>query len=132
KFQLVSHQKENYINFWMENNPDGYTLLRDNYHNEGVSDIVRKVYEKNKILEFNQQLVQHYDPIYQDPIPASPVSIRTHFYSPAKPFLGKTFDTYWFNITIVWILTLLFYVILYFDGLKKLLTFTERFKKKNK
>ncbi|MBN1413665.1 MAG: ATP-binding cassette domain-containing protein [Bacteroidales bacterium] len=131
KFQLVSNKKESYINFWMENNPDGYNLLRDNYHNEGVSDIVRKVYEKNKIMEFNQELVQHYDPIYQDPIPASPISIRTHFYSPAKPFLGKTYDTYWFNILIVWILTLLFYLVLYKDGFKKLLTFTERFKKKN-
>jgi ABC-type multidrug transport system ATPase subunit len=131
KFQIVSTKKENYINFWMENNPDGYNQLRDNYHNEGVSDIVRKVYEKNKILEFNHELVQHYDPIYQDPIPASPISIRTHFYSPVKPFLGKTFDTYWFNISIVWILTLLFYIILYYNGLKKLLTLSERFKKKN-
>jgi ABC-type multidrug transport system ATPase subunit len=131
KFQLVSIKKENYINFWLENNPDGYNLLRDNYHNEGVSDIVRKVYEKNKILEFDQELIQHYDPIYQDPIPASPISIRTHFYSPVKPFLGKTFDTYWFNITVVWLLTLLFYVILYIDGFKKLLTFSERLKKKN-
>jgi len=131
KFQRVSTQKENYINFWMENNPDGYTLLRDNFHNEGVSDIVRKVYEKNKILEFKQELVQHYDPIYQDPVPASPISIRTHFYSPVKPLLGKTYDTYWFNITVVWILTLLLYVVLYYDGLKKLLNFSERFKKKN-
>jgi ABC-type multidrug transport system ATPase subunit len=131
RFQLVSNKKENYINFWLDNNPDGYTLLRDNYHNEGVSDIVRKVYEKNKILEFNHRLVQHYDPIYQDPVPASPLSIRTHFFSPVKPFLGKTFDTYWFNITVVWILTLLFYVVLYYDGFKKLLTFSERFKKKN-
>jgi hypothetical protein len=131
KFQLVSTQKENYINFWMENNPDGYRLLRDNYHNEGISDIVRKVYEKNKILEFRQELVQHYDPIYQDPVPISPISIRTHFFSPVKPLLGKTFDTYWFNIAVVWVLTLLFYVILYYDGLKKLLNLSERFKKKN-
>jgi len=131
KFQTVSHKKESYINFWLDNNPDGYTMLRDNYHNEGVSDIVRKVYEKNKILEFNHALVQHYDPIYQDPNPASPISIRTHFYSPVKPFLGKTFDTYWFNIAVVWVLTLLFYVVLYYDGLKKLFTFTDRFKKKN-
>jgi ABC-type multidrug transport system ATPase subunit/uncharacterized tellurite resistance protein B-like protein len=130
-FQRVSAKKENYINFWLENNPDGYYLLRDNYHNEGISDIVRKVYEKNKILEFNHHLVQHYDPIYQDPVPAGPLSIRTHFYSPVKSFMGKTFDTYWFNIFLVWMLTLLFYIILYFDGLKKILTFTERFKKKN-
>lgn len=131
EFQRISAKKENYINFWLENNPDGYYLLRDNYHNEGISDIVRKVYEKNKILEFNHRLVQHYDPIYQDPIPAGPLSIRTHFFSPVKPFMGKIFDTYWFNIYLVWMLTLLFYIILYFDGLKKLLTFTERFKKKN-
>ncbi len=131
EFQRISAKKENYINFWLENNPDGYYLLRDNYHNEGISDIVRKVYEKNKILEYNHRLVQHYDPIYQDPVPGGPLSIRTHFFSPVKHFMGKIFDTYWFNIYLVWMLTLLFYIILYFDGLKKILTFTERFKKKN-
>jgi hypothetical protein len=131
KFQRISKQKENYFNYFLDRDPDSYNLLRDQYHNEGVSDIVRKVYEKNKILEYDHQLVQHYDPIYQDPYVGGPLTLRTHFYSPVKPFLGKTYDTYWYNMIVIWILTLFLYMALYFEWLKKLINRSQRFKKKS-
>jgi ABC-type multidrug transport system ATPase subunit/uncharacterized tellurite resistance protein B-like protein len=131
KFQKISRQKENYFNYYLENDPASFNLLRDNYHNEGVSDIVRKVYEKNKILEYNYQLVQHYDPIYQDPIVDNIFTLRTHFYSPVKPFFGKTYDTYWYNMIVVWLMTLFLYLALYFEWLKKLINLSERFRKKS-
>ena len=56
--------------------------------------LFEKYMRKNKILEYDHQLVQHYDPIYQDPYVGESLTLRTHFYSPVKPFLGKTFDTY--------------------------------------
>ena len=115
----------------MDRDPEAYEKLRNNYHNEGVQDIVRKVYEKNKILEYDNQLVQHYDPIYQDPYIGSMLTLRTHFYSPVKPFLGKTYDTFWYNMIFIWLLTLLFYIALYYEWLKKLVNFPDRFKKKN-
>jgi hypothetical protein len=131
KFQRVSKQKDNYFNFYLDKDPDAWDLLRDNYHNEGVSDIVRKVFEKNKILEYDHQLVQHYDPIYQDPYVGSVLTLRTHFYSPTKPFLGKTFDTYWYNMVYIWLLTILLYIALYYEWLKKLINFSERSNKKS-
>lgn len=130
-FQRISKQKDNYFNFFLDRDPEAYEKLRDNYHNEGVQDIVRKVYEKNKILEYDNQLVQHYDPIYQDPYIGSLLTLRTHFYSPVKPFLGKTYDTFWYNMIFIWLLTLLFYIALYYEWLKKLVNFPDRFKKKN-
>lgn len=131
KFQRVSKKKENYFNYYLDRDPDAYNLLRDQYHNEGVSDIVRKVYEKNKILEFDHQLVQHYDPIYQDPYVGSAWTLRTHFFSPRKPFLGRTYDTYWYNMFFIWILTALLYLALYDEWLKKLIDLSQRFKKKS-
>jgi hypothetical protein len=131
KFQRISRQKENYFNFYLDRDPDAYTQLRDRYHNEGVSDIVRKVYEKNKILEYNHQLVQHYDPIYQDPYVGSIFTLRTHFFSPVKPFLGKTFDTYWYNMIVIWLLTMFLYLALYYEWLKKLIDLTQHFNKKS-
>jgi hypothetical protein len=107
QFQRISKQKDNYFNYFMDRDPDAYTLLRGRYHNEGVHDIVRKILEKNKILEYNHQLVQHFDPIYQDPYVKGIWTLRTHFYSPVKPFLGKTYDTFWYNIIFIWLLTLL-------------------------
>jgi ABC-type multidrug transport system ATPase subunit/ABC-type multidrug transport system permease subunit len=131
KFQRISRQKENYFNFYLDRDPDAYNNLRDQYHNEGISDIVRKVYEKNKILEFDHQLVQHYDPIYQDPFVENVFTFRTHFYSPVKPFMGKTFDTFRYNMSVIWILTLFLYIALYFEWLRKLIDLTQRFNKKN-
>jgi hypothetical protein len=131
KFQRISRQKENYFNFYLDRDPDAYNKLRDRYDNEGISDIVRKVYEKNKILEFDHQLVQHYDPIYQDPFVGDLLTLRTHFYSPVKPFLGKTFDTFRYNMTIIWLLTIFLYLALYFEWLKKLINLSQRFNKKN-
>jgi ABC-type multidrug transport system ATPase subunit len=132
KFQRISRIKENYFNYYLDRDPDAYNLLRNQYHNEGVSDIVRKVYEKNKILEFDNQLVQHYDPIYQDPYAGSVWTMRTHFYSPRKPFLGKTFDTYSYNMFVIWILTALLYLALYDEWLRKLMDLSQRFKKKSR
>jgi hypothetical protein len=127
KFMKISRVKENYINYWLENDPDMYTLTRDQYLNEGVSDIVRKVYDKNKILEFNNQLVQHFDPVYQDPYVNGNLTLRTHFYAPQKPFLGKLYDTYWYNIIVIWLWTALLYVALYRSWLQKLIHLFERF-----
>jgi ABC-type multidrug transport system ATPase subunit len=129
KFQKISRQKENYFNFYLDRDPDAYNHLRDRYQNEGVSDIVRKVYEKNKILEYDHQLVQHYDPIYYDPFVGSIFTLRTHFFSPEKPFLGKLYDTYWYNMIVIWLLTLFLYMALYFEWLKKLINLSQRFNK---
>jgi hypothetical protein len=131
KFQKISRQKENYFNFYLDRDPDAYNQLRDRYDNEGVSDIVRKVYEKNKILEYDHQLVQHYDPIYYDPFVGSIFTLRTHFFSPVKPFLGKLYDTYWYNMIVIWLLTLFLYLALYFEWLKKLINLSQRFNKNN-
>jgi ABC transport system ATP-binding/permease protein len=131
KFQRASTQKDNYFNYFRDKDPEAFDKLRDNYHNEGVSDAVRKVFEKNKILEYDHQLVQHYDPIFQTPYVGSIFTLRTQFFSPVKPFLGKTFDTYWYNMIVIWLLTLTLYVMLYYESLKKLINLSERYKKKN-
>jgi len=120
-FQLFDRRRQNIITYYKENKPDWYQERYDTYFNEGISDILKKVYEKNKILEFRNQLVQHIDPIYQYPIPDHILSFRTHFFAPTKHFLNRYFDTYWFNMTVIWILTVLFYVFLYFDVFKRLL-----------
>ncbi len=130
RFEKVSRQKENYFNYFLDRDPDAWDKLRDENHNEGVSDIARKVFEKNKILEYKHHLVQHYDPIYQDPYVDSPFTLRTHFYSPTKPFLGKTYDTFWYNMVFIWLLTAFLYMTLYYEWLKKAMNFSEQFQKK--
>lgn len=98
------------------------TELKNKHFNESLSDLVRNVSTKNKFIEFNNHIVQQVDPVYNEPnMLRLPIDYRTHFFAPEKPFFGKVFDTYYFNIIVVWLMSLFLYFTLYFESVKKLL-----------
>jgi len=130
EFNKANKQKENVIGFWMSKDGKRYKQTRDDYYNESVSDYVRKTLEKNKILEYRNHLVQQYDPIYQDPRLGGYFNFRAHLFAPQKHFMGHYFDTFWFNMSIIWLFTLILYITLYFELLRKLLNLPEYIKKR--
>jgi hypothetical protein len=79
------------------------------------------------VVEYNGQLYQKIDPIFQDP---DSKFLRSHFYAPRKQIFGTFYDTYWVNVIVIWIMTLFFYLTLYFKALKRLLDFLERMSEK--
>ncbi len=48
---------------------------------------------------------------------------RTHFYAPYKQIGNIAIDTFWFNIIVLWIAIIIFYIALYFNLLQKAITF---------
>jgi ABC transport system ATP-binding/permease protein len=129
-YSIANQKRQNIINYYLEERPEQYKEVRDMYFNESIADILKKVYESNKILEYKGHLVQNIDPIYLDPIALSPFNIRTHFFAPRKPLFGRYFDTFGYNITAIWILTSFFYLLLYFDVFRRLLSIGEKLSKK--
>ncbi|MFN8256386.1 MAG: ATP-binding cassette domain-containing protein [Bacteroidales bacterium] len=118
KANVKSEKITNYLN----EKKAGYArTLRHKYDNEKLQDIVWNRLEKNSILRFEDNLIRQYRPIYDDPDLFEKWSFRTHFYAPHKVFFGKYFDTFWFNIIIIWIFSILLYVPLYYDHLKKII-----------
>jgi len=131
-FMMAANKKEDTIAFLTRQGSGYLKKLKDDYHNESVEDIVTKVYEKNKILVYRHQIIQNTDPIYLDPPPAeNPLNFRAHFMAPVKYFSGRYFDTYIFNIGVVWMYTGILYILLYFKVLKNILSFFEKIKAKN-
>ncbi|MGQ1890205.1 ATP-binding cassette domain-containing protein [Thermophagus sp. OGC60D27] len=126
EFYKANTIKEQFLTANLEANRDKFERIRDDYFNESINDIVRKVFDKNKILREDDHLIQMVDPIYQKPEPSNYLDFRTHFFAPLKYFAGHFFETLWFNIAVVWVLTILMYVVLYFDLLKKGLNFASR------
>ncbi len=124
-------QIEKRIQYMLSEDRVLYQELKDDYYNEAVSDIVKNRFERNRILEYKDHLIQHYHQIYHDPEPHGLFSFRTHFFAPLKILNGKYYDTFWFNITVIWIMTIGLYLILYFELLKKSIQIIEnlRFKK---
>jgi ABC transport system ATP-binding/permease protein len=116
-------QKDKMVYFF-ENNPDyEYNLneAKNEYYNESLADLVMNVNEKNRIIEYNGELIQQINPIFNDPKPSYSLDYRTHFFAPQKYFFGAFFSTYGFNLIIIWIMTLILYIALYFEGLQKAL-----------
>jgi ABC-type multidrug transport system ATPase subunit len=134
QFSIATQKKDNKRNYLTEKEPELLKKMNDEYYNEHLADIVKKAFEKekNKILEYNHHLIQQIDLIYLDPSVNGYFDFRSHFYAPRKYFIGRFWDTYWFNMIFVWCFTLILYITLYFEHLKKLLNITEKLSRKNK
>ncbi len=98
---------------------EAYREAKNNYTNESLSDLVSNKTEVNQISEANGELIQRADPIYLDPD-----GFRAHFYAPRKKFMGLYYDTYWVNFLVVWSISVLLMVTLYFESLRKFLNLT--------
>ena len=131
-FKEAYNEKETLINYWLTTQKNLYRSKKDAYFNESVNDIAKKVYEKNKIIRYNNELIQQIDPVFQDPVKRGYFNFRSHFFAPHKNFMNKSFPTFWFNLFVVWSMTIFFYITLSFDLLKKAMLLSERFKKVKK
>lgn len=100
--------------------------LENEYYNFSLEEIVTKPYERKKILLYNNSLIQNTDPVYLEPVKKGALDFRTHFFAPAKYFLGIRIDTFSFNITLVLLSTVVLYVILYLDLLGRAVRFFEK------
>ena len=92
--------------------------LRNRYHNESLEEFVTDKNETVKSIEYNGKLIRKLEPIFMDP---EFKFIKAHFYSPSKQVFGLYVDTYIINIIVLWIMTVVLYLALYFRVLKKLL-----------
>jgi ABC-type multidrug transport system ATPase subunit len=107
-----------------------YQNLRNDYFNISLEELVTSKNETQKTIDFGGELIQKLDPIYTDP---RYKFIKAHFYSPTKMVFGHHIDTYVINILVIWTMTFVLYLFLYFRVLKKTLNSGEKlFKKKTK
>ena len=74
-----------------------------------------------QVVEYDNKLVRQRDPIFRYPEVEHALDFRSHFFAPQKHFLGVYMDTYYFDMMVVWLMTLVLYITLYYDSLKKLL-----------
>jgi len=128
QFTRANTGKEMLIRYFTEKDPGLYNAVKDACYNESVAEHVRKVFEKRKMVVYRNQLIQQIDPVYHDPFPDSWIGFRSHFFAPRKYFMGRYFDTFWFNMGFIWFLLIIFYITLYLNALHRTIRFFEKFK----
>jgi ABC-type multidrug transport system ATPase subunit len=92
--------------------------MREKYENKELAEVVldRRIF--TKISDINGKIIPRYDPGYMK---ATSRFGRAHFYAPVKKIGSKEIGTYWFNMAVIWILSVILYTALYFKILKRLL-----------
>ncbi len=98
---------------------DQLNFHRQAYHNGSIERLVKNADEDRKILETEQGLIQMVDPVFREPSSENKVLSRAHFFAPFKYFMGMKMETPVFNILILWLMTGLLYLMLYYDILRK-------------
>lgn len=93
---------------------------RRSYQNESITALVRNIAEEHRIIEKDGKFVQKVFPIYKDPDPDHIVDFSAQFYMPAKHFLNQNIDTFYFNLGVIWSMTLVLAITLYFEILRKI------------
>ena len=123
RYNEKSDQKDALIGALTDNpeKRDMYDRLRRNHYNKRIEEMVKKSSEVVRIIEYKDRLVQKIFPIFHEPTVSDNIfNFRTIFYSPTKYFAAKQRDTLWFNIGMIWFMTILMFIALYFDLLRKL------------
>lgn len=98
-----------------------FTLYRERYHNDAITELVKNVSETHRIIEQDGKLIQKIYPIYKDPDPDHAIDFDAQFYMPAKHFLNRDVDTFVFNTGVIWSMTLALALLLYMDVLRKII-----------
>jgi len=92
--------------------------IRD-YRNESVVKILTNTNTADRIVEYKDRFVQKMYPIYLYPPEGKyELAFNAHFYAPYKFLFDGFVPTFWYNIMMIWIGTLILYTTLYFNVLK--------------
>ena len=123
KYNDANNLKDAYITKLESEDKAGFQKLRNDYFNKSLEEFVTSKNETQKIIDYQGEIIQKLDPIYMDP---KHKFIKAHFYSPTKPVFGYYVDTFVINVLVIWVMTFVLYLMLYFRVLKKILSSGEK------
>ncbi len=100
-----------------------FVEFQEHYENQSITDLVKNAsnFGGEACLEKDGRFIQTTDPIYADPLESNLGS--AHFFAPRKKFLGRFYPTFWFNVCVIWIMSLTLMVTLYYDVFKRIMDF---------
>ena len=123
RYNSADREKEKLIAS-MTNTPEKekeFEQFRESYHNEMITEAVKNTSETHRIIEKDGKLIQKIYPIYKDPDPEHIIDFDAQFYMPQKHFLNRNFDTLVFNLGVIWSMSFVLALLLYFDVLRRII-----------
>ena len=99
-----------------------FNQLKRQYYNKRLSDLVTNRTQLDMVYRGDDRLIQKKDPIYMRPYSAVG---RAHFYAPYKVIGDTHIPTFVFNMSFIWFMSIVLYLALLDNSLKKAIKFFE-------
>ena len=99
-----------------------FLRFKQQYYNKQLALVVTNEKEIQQFTVHDGEMIPIKDAIYRVP---GNESWRAHFYAPFKYFFRQKVDTFWFNLLFIWIFSGLLLALLYYDIIRKGLTYME-------
>ena len=101
---------------------EGRLKLMDNYENKRLKSVVLNIETTEITLPTPNKIIQKSEPIYMKP---DSKYGRAQFYAPYKLIGNIKIDTFWFNLMVLWLVTFVLYLALYYTILQRVVTYFE-------
>ena len=98
-----------------------YIADKNDYQNEKLEQLVKNDNIGDAMIEEDGRLVPTKDGIFRDG--SDEHLIRSHFFAPRKNVFGNYYSTFWVNLLVIWMMSLVLWITLYYDALRKALDF---------
>ena len=105
---------------------DGFKTFKKNNLNEATEELLRNSNSAEKVLVTQDRIIQKFEPVFMES--AGNTFLRAPFFVCEKKFLGAAYNTYAINLIVIWLMSIILYVTLVTDTLRKV--FSIRFIKR--
>ncbi|MCH2199369.1 MAG: ATP-binding cassette domain-containing protein [Flavobacteriales bacterium] len=95
---------------------DAMFVMMNDHHNDQLEEFVTNANDVKRLVTYNEEIVQKTDPIYL--VPHHKGFFGAHFYAPSKSLFGTQITTFSGNLIVIWGMTFILAVMLWFDGLR--------------
>jgi ABC-type multidrug transport system ATPase subunit len=104
------------------------SMEKNLFYNESLADLVTNVTAKQRLTEYEGHIIQEIDPVFQEPSMENVLNYRTGFFFPDKNLFGVRVGTFVFDLLVIWGMSTVLYLALYFEVLRKLIAMFGKFK----
>ncbi len=118
-------EKDEYLATIVKTTEDrqAFAELRGDHENDRLVYMLRNTSVRQRVLRTPSGLVRQVYPIYaRNNQPKHALDFRTKFYYPEKYIFGSYVPTKVFNVLVIWLMTAILYVTLYYDVLRKIVS----------
>ncbi|MDO9581198.1 MAG: ATP-binding cassette domain-containing protein [Bacteroidales bacterium] len=94
--------------------------LKDNFENRKLKELVLEWATIHKSIKTPKKIIQKYEPGYMKPVSKYG---RAQLFTPYKRIGNISIDTFWFNILVLWVVTFILYLTLYYNLFQRTINF---------